>query len=171
MQVKTAIFPNPTLTFSFNLPLDWTWLQLRYDTSAMRMRFHISYRRRVLWTGIVLFCLLFQQMAMAAYVCTLPTKPTDTIMTGDCAAMGMASKAKASLPHQSPDARCAEHCAGNSTSAHDIRLPAVPPPLLPLASPTLLGTIMHAPDRAPLPDVALHRPDPPPTLRFCSLLI
>lgn len=137
----------------------------------MRMRFHISRRRRVLWTGIVLFCLLFQQLAMAAYVCTLPTKPADTMMTGDCATMGMTSSAKGSFQHQSMDARCAEHCAGNATSAHDVRLPAVPPLLLPLASPTLLGTIVHAPDQAVLPDIALHPPEPPPTLRFCTLLI
>ena len=137
----------------------------------MRMRFHINRRHRALWTGVVLFCLLFQQLAMAAYVCTLPISPSDMVMTGDCAAMGMASQAKASLPHQSPDARCADHCAGNATSAHDVRLPAVPPLLLPLTSPSLLGTIVHAPDQAPLPDVALHRPEPPPALRFCSLLI
>lgn len=137
----------------------------------MRKRFHISRRRRVLWTAVVLFCLLFQQLAMAAYVCTLPTTPADIAMTGDCAAMGMTSKAKTSLPHQSTDARCTEHCAGNATSAHDVRLPTVPPLLLPLASPALLGTVVHAPDQAPLPDPALHRPDPPPALRFCSLLI
>lgn len=137
----------------------------------MHMRFHISRRRRVLWTGMVLFCLLFQQLAMAAYVCTLPTTPSDIVMTGDCAGMGMVSAAKALPQHQNLDARCAGHCAGNATSAHDVRLPAVPPLLLPTASPMSLGTIVHAPDQAPLPDVALHRPDPPPALRFCSLLI
>jgi hypothetical protein len=137
----------------------------------MRMRLHISRRRRVLWTGVVLFCLLFQQLAMAAYACTLPTKPADIVMTGDCAAMGMTSGAKSSIPHQSPDARCAEHCAGSATSSPDVRLPSVPPLLLPLASPMLLGTVAHAPDQAALPDVALLRPEPPPTLRFCSLLI
>lgn len=152
-------------------PLDWTWVQLRYDEHFMRTRLHISRRHRVLWTGVVLFCLLFQQLAMAAYVCTLPTRPADTVMTGDCAAMGTGSMEKASFQHQSPDARCAEHCAGNATSAHDVRLPAVPPLLLPMASPMLLGTIAHAPEQAPMPDAALLRPDPPPTLRFCSLLI
>jgi len=137
----------------------------------MRPRLHISRRRRVLWTGIALFCLLFQQLAMAAYVCALPTRTADTVMTGDCAAMGMGSAGKASFQHQSPDARCAEHCAGNATSAHDVRLPAVQPLLLPPASPMLLGTIAHTPEQAHLPDATLLRPDPPPTLRFCSLLI
>ncbi|MET3651234.1 hypothetical protein [Dyella japonica] len=156
---------------AYLVPLDWTRVQLRYAWQVMRMRLHISRRRRVLWTGVVLFCLLFQQLAMAAYVCTLPTRPADTVMTGDCASMGMTAAAKASFQHQNPDARCAEHCAGDAASAHDVRLPSVPALLLPPASPTLMGTIMHAPDQAPLPDVALHRPEPPPTLRFCSLLI
>lgn len=137
----------------------------------MRARLHISRRHRVLWSAAVLFCLLFQQLAMAAYVCTLPARPADTVMTGDCAAMGMGSAGKTTVPHQSPDARCAEHCAGNATSAHDVRLPAVPPLLLPMASPTLLGSIVHTPEQARLPDIALRRPEPPPTLRFCSLLI
>jgi hypothetical protein len=138
----------------------------------MRKRFHISRRRRVLWTGIVLFCLLFQQLAMAAYACTLPTVPTNVVMTGDCAAMGMSSKAKPPASHQvSTDPRCAEHCAGNTVSAHDAHLPTVSPLLLASMSPTLLGTVAHAPDQVALPNMALHRPDPPPTLRFCSLLI
>ncbi|WP_143154152.1 hypothetical protein [Rhodanobacter sp. OK091] len=138
----------------------------------MRRRFHISRRRRVLWTGIVLFCLLFQQLAMAAYACTLPSAATDVAMTGDCAAMGMGSKAKlAAVHHVSTDPRCAEHCSGNAVSAHDASLPTVPPLLLASVSPVLLGTLAHSADRVALPNTALHRPDPPPTLRFCSLLI
>lgn len=138
----------------------------------MRKHFHISRRRRVLWTGIVLFCLLFQQLAMAAYVCTLPTAPTNVVMTGDCAGMGMSSTAKTPASHHaSTDPRCAQHCASTTVSAHDASLPTVPPLLLASASPTLLGTIAQAPHQVALPNTALHRPDPPPTLRFCSLLI
>ncbi|TPG05900.1 hypothetical protein EAH75_03115 [Rhodanobacter glycinis] len=138
----------------------------------MRKRFHLSRRRRVLWTGIVLFCLLFQQLAMAAYVCTLPTASIDIVMTGDCAAMGMSSAMKTPASHHaSTDPRCAEHCASNTASAHDARLPTVPPLPLAPASPMLLGTLTQAPDQVALPNTALHRPDPPPTLRFCSLLI
>jgi hypothetical protein len=137
----------------------------------MRKRHYLSRRQRALWVGVVLFCLLFQQLAMAAYVCTLPSIPAGMTMTGDCAAMHRESMAKATPSHQGSDARCTEHCAGNATSSHDVRLPAVPPLLLPALSPVLLGTITHAPERAALPDPALLRPEPPPTLRFCSLLI
>jgi hypothetical protein len=138
----------------------------------MRKRFHISRRRRVLWTGIALFCLLFQQLAMAAYACTLSTASANVVLTGDCAAMGMDSKSEVPPSHHpSTDPRCAEHCAGSAVSSHDASLPTVPPLQLPSALPNLLGTVAHASDQVVLPNTALHRPDPPPTLRFCSLLI
>ena len=138
----------------------------------MRKRFHISRRRRVLWTGIVLFCLLFQQLAMAAYACTLPTMPIDVVMTGDCATMRMSPTAKPPTSHHmTTDPRCIQHCAGNTASVHDASLPTVSPLLLASVSPTLLGTVAHAPHQVVLPNTALHRPDPPPPLRFCSLLI
>jgi len=134
----------------------------------MRKRFHLSRRRRVLWTGIVLFCLLFQHIAMAAYVCTLPTSPTATVMTGDCAGMGMSTKATA---HQSADPRCTEHCSDLTTASPDARVPMVPPLLLSSASPLLLDTITSQRHQVTLPDPAQCRPEPPPMLRFCSLLI
>jgi len=137
----------------------------------MRTRLHISRRRRVLWTGIALFCLLFQQLAMAAYACTLPAASTNVAMTEHCVGMGMGSAAKTPTAHQhGVDSRCAEHCAGTTASTHDASLPTVPPLLLASTSPVMLGAIVHA-DRVALPNTALHRPDPPPTLRFCSLLI
>jgi len=138
----------------------------------MRKRFHISRRHRVLWTGIALFCLLFQQPAMATYICTLPTVSTNVVMTGDCAGMGMSSAAKTPTSHHlGTDPRCAEHCAGITVSAHDASPPTVPPLLLACAAPRLLGIVAHAPHQVALPNTALRRPDPSPTLRFCSLLI
>lgn len=138
----------------------------------MRKRFHISRRRRVLWTVVALFCLLFQQLAMAAYACTLPTAPINVAMTSHCAAMGMGSTAKMPTSHQhGVDPRCTEHCAGTTVSTHDASLPTVPPLLLASTSPTTLGILANTADRIALPNTALHRPDPPPTLRFCSLLI
>ncbi len=138
----------------------------------MRKRLHISRRRRVLWTGIVLFCLLFQQLAMAAYACTSLTAPTNIVMTGDCADMGSSSTTITPAAHHvNADPRCAEHCAGNAMSAHDASLPTIPPLLLASLSPALLGTSAQAPHQVALPNMALHRPEPPPTLRFCTLLI
>jgi hypothetical protein len=139
---------------------------------AMRKRFHISRRRRVLWTGIVLFCLLFQQLAMAAYVCTLATAPADIVMTGDCAGMDEGSAAPVTANDASTDPRCAQHCGGHTLSAHDASPPTVPALVLDGALPTLLATAAHVSQHpVTLPNTALHRPDRPPTLRFCSLLI
>jgi hypothetical protein len=139
---------------------------------AMRKRFRLSRRRRVLWTGIVLFCLLFQQLAMAAYVCTLATAPADIVMTGDCAGMDRGSAAAAAANDANTDPRCAQHCGGHTMSAHDVSPPTVPALVLPGASPTLLGTAAHVTQhQVTLPNTALRRPDRPPMLRFCSLLI
>jgi hypothetical protein len=140
---------------------------------AMRKRFHISRRRRVLWTGIVLFCLLFQQLAMAAYVCTLVTAPADIVMPGDCAGMDMDSAAQAAAANDaSTDPRCAQHCGGHTMSAHDASAPTVPALVLDGAAPTLTGTAAHvSQQQLTLPNTALRHPDRPPTLRFCSLLI
>lgn len=137
---------------------------------AMRIRCRLSRRRRALLAGVVIFCLLFQQLAMAAYVCTLPVKPVVAGLMEHCAEMGMGSGAKAPT-HASPDPRCDEHCASHASATPDARVPAVPPLMLPPESPAVLGTIVHAPDQATLPDAALFPPDPPSTLRFCSLLI
>lgn len=136
----------------------------------MRRRFHISRRRRVLWTGMALLCLLFQQVAMAAYVCTLPTAPTHAAMAGHCASMGMESTPTA-MHQDGVDPLCAQHCASATVSTHDASVPLVPPLLLASASPVVLGTIAAPVDRPVLPNPALLGSDPPPILRFCSLLI
>jgi hypothetical protein len=134
----------------------------------MRKRLHISRRHRVLWTGIVLCCLLFQQLALAAYVCTLPMASAGITMAGDCVSMPSMT---ADSHHANADAGCAQHCASSTASVHDARLPLVPPLLLPAVSPAPSGTIAQASGRVALPNAALHSTDPPPTLRFCSLLI
>lgn len=136
----------------------------------MRIRCRLSRRRRTLLAGMAIFCLLFQQLAMAAYVCTLPAEPVVAGVMEHCAGMGMESGDQAPR-HASPDPRCDEHCAGHASAAPDARVPVVPPLILPPASPAELGTVAHAPERASLPDATLLPPDPPPTLRFCSLLI
>ena len=139
----------------------------------MSKRFHISRRRRILWIGTVLFCLLFQQLAMASYICTLPSAPVNAALSGDCAAMSVTSKLPPASKHvrSSPDPRCTEHCSSHVTSTPDARVPMVPPLLLPPASPTVVGTIAHAPEQVALRNLALRRLGPPPTLAFCSLLI
>lgn len=124
--------------------------------------------RRILWIGVALFCLLFQQVAMAAYVCVLPGTQR-TMLTGTCAQM-MATQGHGPA-HAQNDPRCAEHCAPNQPTQSDARAPTVPPLVLPSVSPLALGTAAAMPEQAAIPDPVQQRPQPPPTLRFCTLLI
>jgi hypothetical protein len=137
----------------------------------MRPRFRLSRRRRALSIGLVMFCLLFQQLAMAAYVCTLPTQSVAMVMTGACAEMGMAAPASHAPSTHAADPRCTEHCADHTSAVPDARVPTLPPLLLPTDWPALTATLSDSPERVALPDPSLLRPDPPPSLRFCTLLI
>ena len=123
-----------------------------------------SHRRRLQLSLAVVICLLFQQVAMAAYACTSPDMPPEPVaMANDCAEMGMATVPE--VP-----AVCIEHCAPDYAVTPDPGAPHVPPLALPP---------QHFPEVAvgPVASVALHddvpleRSDPPPRLRYCSLLI
>lgn len=140
-----------------------------YRLVTMNRRYHLSRRRRTLWVWAVLFCLLFQQLAMASYVCTPPTIPAHAALTGECAAMRTGSKVSSAHVHATSDPRCDEHCSNNVTSSQDAHALTVPPVLLPSQSPVLLGT--SAPALRALPSISKYRSDPPPMLRFCTLLI
>lgn len=137
----------------------------------MRTRLlRLGRRHRLLWVGMALFGLLFQQLAMAAYVCTLPAAPTPVVAgMDDCAAMGMGSPDPSA--HHPADPRCTEHCASHVPATPDARVPAVPPLLLPPDFAAVAKLVARASPREPLPDPAFYPPDPPPSLRFCSLLI
>jgi hypothetical protein len=117
-----------------------------------------------------MFCLLFQQLAMAAYACTLPSQSAATNMSGPCADMAMAAPTHHATMHGA-DPRCAEHCADQTSATPEARVPMLQPLLLPADWPALTETAMDRPERVALPDPSLFRPDPPPSLRFCSLLI
>jgi hypothetical protein len=118
-----------------------------------------------------MFCLLFQQLAMAAYVCTLPTQQATMAMTGACADMAMSAPASHGPSAHAVDPRCTEHCADHTSAVPDARVPTLPPLLLPADWPALSVTMTDRPERVTLPDASLLRPDPPPSLRFCTLLI
>jgi hypothetical protein len=143
---------------------------VRYHSAAMRTRFHISRRRRLLLAVTVLFCLLFQQVVMAAYVCTLPvTSAMGVGRMADCAEMGMGAKTHAGDP---TDPRCTEHCANHVPTTANTQAPTVPPLLLPSELAAVTHAWLQSPaQHAHLPNPEFYPPDPPPTLRFCTLLI
>ena len=118
-------------------------------------------RHRFCIVATVICCLLFQQVAVAAYNCDTQAAPTRS-MSSHCAHMGMSAAATPPL--------CAKHCSPDSTVLSDTAAQNVPA----LALPPLLFALVHddpathARFRAEVP---ISRSDPPPRLRYCSLLI
>ena len=126
------------------------------------MRLRIRQRLRV--ALVVIACLLFQQIALAAYACPLEHMPPQmAAMAAHCAEMGME-------PAQDNPALCAKHCAPDHMTAAEQAKLSVPPLMLsPLAfAPVLVTPVTHVAIQAEIP---IARSDPPPRLRFCSLLI
>ena len=121
-------------------------------------------RHRLKLALVVILCLLFQQAALAAYLCPLEQMPAETAaMTAHCAEMGM---------EQARDnpALCEKHCnPEHSVAADAVKLSvpslALPPPML---APVVLQSVARVAAHAYVP---IARSDPPPRLRFCSLLI
>ncbi len=127
----------------------------------LRLRFR--QRRRIVLMMVV--CLLFQQFAMAAYACPLirMSAHVTAAMTA-CEAMGMAQQVRQSPP------LCIAHCNPTSATTVAAHVSSVPPLALP---PLLFARVAVTPQSTILlnAQVPLHRSDPPPMLRFCSLLI
>ena len=118
-------------------------------------------RQRLRIALAVIFCLLLQQVAMAAYLCPLEQAPTQSAAS-PCASMGMS--------HAKTDpALCQKHCAPDFTTAAGHFTPSVPA----LALPPLQFALLAAPTTHAIveADAPLSGADPPPRLRFCSLLI
>lgn len=121
-------------------------------------------RQRLRTALAVIFCLLFQQVAVAAYACPAGQMPQETTdMVEDCAEMGM---------QQALDnpALCAKHCAPDLSTAADHAKLSVPALMLPPRgfAPVLVTPVNRVTVQAEVP---IARSDPPPRLRYCSLLI
>jgi hypothetical protein len=121
-------------------------------------------RQRLRIALAVIFCLLFQQMALAAYVCPVQQMPSEMMaMAAHCAEMDMRQV-------QDNPALCAKHCSPDLSTAADhgkLSVPALILPPLPFA-PVLMTPVPHVAVQAGIP---IARSDPPPRLRYCSLLI
>lgn len=123
------------------------------------------WRRRRIVSRIALVALLsflFQHAAIAAFACPLDQVPpqVDTSMPG-CSEMAV---------EDSP-ALCDKHCNPDNSTAPDVRIAQVPPVVLPPARFDLARTLPTASSLQFYESVPPARADPPPTLRFCSLLI
>ena len=117
-------------------------------------------RRRILIAAVA--GLLFQQLALAAYSCPAAA-PVEPAASAHC---------EGDLAHATADnpALCAGHCAVDTPAPADAS-PKAPAawamaPLFSVLVPEVPRTLAMDRVRLPVPV-----PDPPPRLRYCSLLI
>jgi len=120
--------------------------------------------RQRLTSCVIVFCLLFQQVAVAAFACEKLARPPPTPASmAHCAEMEMTPAAA-----QSP-ALCEKHCVPDLPVPTDTQSPGVPALALP---PVAHALVFAAVPQAKLrTEVPISRSDPPPRLRYCSLLI
>ncbi len=121
-------------------------------------------RHRLRIALLAIFCLLFQQAALAAYRCPMAPMPSElSAMAEHCAEMGM---------EQARDnpGLCEKHCNPDHSVAADAIKLSVPPLALPplVMPPVFVQSISRGTVQT---DVPIAQSDPPPRLLFCSLLI
>lgn len=120
-------------------------------------------RHRIHMAILVIACLLFQQVAVAAYLCPVEQGAAVPAAVEPCADMAM--DAATDVP-----ALCVKHCDPDRYLATDGGKLSVPPLAVP--PPVFAPVLAQATSRlAVWVEVPVARSDPPPRLRFCSLLI
>jgi hypothetical protein len=120
-------------------------------------------RHRVHTMILVIASLLFQQVAVAAYLCPVGQGAAVPAAATPCAEMAM------DVATDTP-ALCAKHCDPDHYLASDGGKLSVPPLALP--PPEFAPAPARAASRLAMrTQVPVVRSDPPPRLRFCSLLI
>jgi hypothetical protein len=119
---------------------------------------------------LAVLALLFQQMAFAAYACSPADMPASNVsMSTHCDGMPMV---RGQAPEKAAPALCTQHCAQQTPTTQDVRLPNVLPLLLPAllpAQPTLVALPVSQVAHAWA--VARRTPGIPPALRYRVLLI
>jgi len=124
-------------------------------------------RRSLIW--LVTLLLLWQQVALAAYVCPHP----NVVAGSERAATVMTQRSCMDNMQALPDqALCAKHCAPDTSAQPDARSPSVPACVLMALAPVLPAVGAVSCNGAALVPANQPPPDPPPArLLFCSLLI
>jgi len=145
-----------------------------YGDFGMKRAPHIRphTRRRLAW--LVALLLLWQQVAVAAYVCAAaPASAGAVAAVAHASSMAAMGGQCAEMPAAPVDPLCRQHCLPDHATQVDARtasvqsnaLTALPPELVSVAATTLLS------ERALARLDRLHAPPPVPRLLFCSLLI
>lgn len=112
---------------------------------------------------VVVLCLLFQQVAIAAYACPLERSPVvPAALATTCASMDMERALQSPM-------LCIKHCMPDRSVAADHAVLGVPALALPAVVYAL--QVQSRSQIALTPQVPVSRSDPPPRLRYCSLQI
>lgn len=116
---------------------------------------------------LLLLCLAFQNVAVAAYACPMQAAPVAVAASAVCRSMAAAKCTRMAMPDS---ALCVQHCAADrvmAAASADLQVPlaflSALPPMLPAHAQPLLVAIACATPHAPPPQ--------PIRTRYCSLLI
>ena len=133
----------------------------------MSRRPHFARRTRLRIALLALCALLFQQLALAAYACPLPSSATPMTAAAAMAAM----PGCAGMPQMGAHSTqlCTQHCAQQTPAPQDARSPTVPVLALP-PQPPVLALVVPLPAVRFDPGAARDRAAAPPP-RSCVLLI
>ncbi|WP_336807188.1 hypothetical protein [Fulvimonas yonginensis] len=139
----------------------------------MRRKHRLRPRTRRQLSWLVALLLFWQQVALAAYACSvapgtgmpsMPAPASHAALNSDCGSMH-------AQPTQAP--MCQAHCQADHAAQPEARTHTVPPSLLAaLPAPLPVLPMARAPrGRASERSYRLRAPPPPASLLFCSLLI
>lgn len=120
---------------------------------------------------LAVLALLFQQVALASYLCSPADMPASNVaMNTHCDGMPMV---EGKTPAKTAPALCMQHCAQQTPTTQDARLPSVPPLLLPALPPAAPAVAASPARMAAARDLADARRTPglSPALRYQVLLI
>jgi len=141
-------------------------------------RFHPRSRRRLSW--LVVLLLAWQQLAVAAYACSMPPGASASMPVAVAGAdrmaaghMTMEDSCPSMQEGQAQPPLCRAHCSPEHATQSEARTGTVPPSLL-AALPPLLPAVAVAPalfSRAARQSHLQQAPPQSATLLFCSLLI
>jgi hypothetical protein len=136
----------------------------------MTRGFRPTRRTRLRFVLLAVLALLFQQVALAAYACAPAAMPLgNTGMSLHCDGMPMVN---GQAPAQANPALCTQHCAQQTPTTPDARLPNVPPLLLPALLPAQPTLVMLPVSRVAHDRSANQRISGiPPAFRYRVLLI
>ncbi|MEO7072132.1 MAG: hypothetical protein ABI300_03790 [Rhodanobacter sp.] len=130
---------------------------------------HRRTRRRLIW--LVTLLLLWQQTALAAYVCDTPSDATARAAL--VTPMPAMDEGCPQLQDAPANPLCQKHCVPDHATQVEAHTAAVPLSMLTAVPPMLLSVALVAlPSERALQRVGhLRTPPRPPMLLFCSLLI